>query len=162
MTPFANPLINFVPPAVNITAITNAKICVITTATPHGYNSGIYCTIVIPYPGVMEEINGKTYLMLPVTPTQLIPLASFSPNPYVSGSFLDTTNIGPFTTGPTIRTVTHAPTPSVRVPPGPPPPPFVPVVAFVPAQQAQVVPSGEFGTVLLNASNVIGPNNPTG
>jgi len=149
VTPFANPLITFVPPAVNITAITNAKICVITTATPHGYNSGIYCTIVIPYPGVMEEINGKTYLMLPVTPTQLVPLASFSPNTYVSGSFLDTSLIGAFTTGPTARVVQLNP-------------PNPPIITFIPAQQAQVVPSGEFGTVLLNASNVIGPNNPTG
>lgn len=149
----------YVPSAATITNITNSKPCVITTALPHGYSAGIYCTIVIPYPKVMEEINGKTYFMVPLSPTQLVPLASIIPSPNPTVVFLDTTNIGAFSLGPLVTCTPHQPTPAVRVPPGPIPP-VVPVVPFqVPAQKSQVVPSGEIATTLKNASDVIGPRN---
>ncbi len=147
MTPFANPLIHPIPPAVNIANISNSSNCIITTSTPHGYSSGIVCRIVIPYPNVMEEINGKTFVMAIVTgfPNVLIPIVMFtnSGEPTIG---VNTTNIGPFVTAPLVRIV--------------PPPPAVPF--FVPGQQAQIIPTGDFSASSIdkNFSDIIGPNNP--
>ncbi len=134
----------YVPPAATIVTITNSNPCIIQTALPHGYSVGIYCTIVIPYQKVMQEINGKTYFMIPLGPTLLVPLVSISPSPQTSFVALDTTRMSAFSLGPLVTCT--------------PPPPGVPFQ--VPAQKSQVVPSGEIATTLANASNVIGPNNP--
>ncbi len=157
MTPFANPLIRAVKPATVITNITNAYPAVITTSAPHGYADGIFATIVIPYPKVMTQINGKTYLFFVLSPTQLIPVIAFAFNgSSVSATFLDTRNIGPFSLGPLATCTIPQPQP---LPPLPPIPPMPPVTFTVPAQQAQLVPNGEFA-VLTNVSDIIGPNNP--
>lgn len=149
-------LVRYVPPAREISNITNSSPAVVTTTIPHGYFDDIFITIAIPYPNMMEQIAGQTYLakVLSDTTFSLYDIETLTP--------VNTTNLTTFNTGPTIRTETHAPTPPVRVPPGPPPPPFTPVVTFVPAQIPQAVPSGEFSTTLLNVSNVIGPRNPLG
>lgn len=136
----------YVPPAATITAITNSTFCVITTALPHGYSAGIYCTIVIPYPNVMEEINGQTYFMVPLNATQLVPLSYILPGPRATFTVLDTTKMTPFSLGPMVTCIPHAPLP--------------PIPFQVPAQKSQVVPSGEIATTLKNASDVIGPRNP--
>ncbi len=145
MTPFPNPLIHPVPPAVNIANISNTWPCVITTTVPHNYVAGIVCRIVIPYPKVMEEINGKTFTMTTVVgaPTLLLPILSVSGN--TPTTFLNTRNIGAFVAAPLVRIV--------------PPPPAVPF--FAPGQQAQIIPTGDFtaGTIE-NPADIIGPNNP--
>jgi len=144
VTPFANPLITPVPPAVNISNITNSSICVITTATPHGYSSGIMCKIVIPYPGVMESLNGKTFFMAVANgfPNQLVPITVLSGSKNIQG--INTTNIGAF-----------APAPLVKIVP-PIGPPF-----FTPGQQAQIIPTGDYSIInLTNFADIIGPNNP--
>lgn len=160
MTPYANPLIQPVPPAAIIANITNSTRAVITTASPHGYASGIYCTINIPYPNVMTQINGKTYFFIVLSATQLIPLVAFSSSGggIFSFVFLDTSNIGPFSTGPLARCFAGQPQPLPPLPPNP----ILPVVPFfVPAQQPQLIPAGEqsFG-IFPNVSDIIGPNNP--
>ena len=158
MTPFANPLIRAVPPAVNIVNITNAIEAVITTATPHGYFSGIYCTINIPYPNVMPALNGKTYLMVVGSPTTLIPIISFAPG--LIGSFIgvDTTTMGPWAAAPNVTCTVPQPQPR---PPLPPIPPKPPVTFTVPGQQAQLIPAAERSfTRFPNVSDIIGPNNP--
>lgn len=133
-------LVRYVPPAREISNITNGFPAIVTTVLPHTYSPGIFVTIVIPYPGVMEPINGKTYLAGIVSPTQL---ALFD---WENLIYVDTRNMTPFSTGPVVATYpTHAP-PAV----------------YVPAQKSQVVPAGEIATTLANASNVIGPRNPNG
>jgi len=149
MTPYPNPLITFVPPAVEITNITNSNPAIITTAVPHGYSPGLYVTVVIPYPNVMEQINGNTYFCVPLNATQLVLIVELLPGTSPTIIPLDTTHFSPWSTGPTVRVIELDP-------------PNPPIITNVPAQVAQLVPSGEIATTLANVSNVIGPNNPTG
>lgn len=94
----------------------------------------------------MPEINGKTYIMAIASPTQLIPLTSFITGTFLGNvSFLDTSQMSPFSLGPLVTCIPHAPLP--------------PVPFQVRAQKSQVVPSGEIATTLRNASDVIGPRN---
>ncbi len=152
----------YVPPAAEITNISTSRNCVITTALPHGYSAGIYCTIVIPYPNVMPQINGKTYLMVPISATQLVPLTLAIPSESPTFVGVDTTNMGPFSLGPTVTCYQVQPQTPITYPPQIPPPPVIPPIAIpgVRTQKAQVVPSGEIATTLRNASDVIGPRNP--
>ena len=119
-----------VPHRRDITNITNSFPAVVTTSDDHGYFAGSFITIFIPYPNVMQQLNGKTYLIQVLSDTTFsIPV--------------DTTNYSAFAASADVI---------VTPPVGPP--------FSVPAQQAQSIPSAEFGTTLRNASNVIGPNNP--
>ena len=133
--------INF-PSRANILNITNSNPAIVTTDSPHGYYDFILLTVVIPYPNVMQEINGNTYIGLILNNTTIV-LAN-----YIIGNFtvkfLDTTKLTAFSTGPTILIT--------------PPPPAVPY--YAPAQKAQLVPAGEMAITLKNASDVVGPNNP--
>ena len=141
MTPFANPLIQPVPHAVAIANIANSNPCVVQTATPHGYKNLIIVSIVIPYPNVMPQFSGKTYVAFVFNPTILVL--------FTNGTFLpvDSTKYGAFAAAPNVRVVELDP-------------PYPPIITFIPGQQAQVVPTGEFSTTLLNVSDIIGPNNP--
>ena len=144
MTPFANPLIAPVPPAVDIANISNSNPCVINTTTPHGYSQGIIGRIVIPYPGVMESINGKMFVFAVSTlfPTVLIPIVYL--NGAVPSILLNSINLGAFTTAPLVRIV-----PPVGAP------------YFTPGQQAQIIPTGDYSIITLqNFADIIGPNNP--
>lgn len=142
-----NPLVRYVPPAVNISNISNSSPAVVTTTTPHGYQSGINIRIVIPYPHVMPELNEQDFIGFVLSPTQIILAYDDFYGTYANGtnnvSVVDTTNSTPWSAGPNILVT--------------PPPPSAPF--FVPAQIAQVVPIGEQSITLKNASDVIGPRN---
>jgi len=146
--------VNF-PARADIANITNAPVALVFTVNPHGYQNYIQVTIVIPYPNVMEQINGKTYTALVFNPNVLILFEYF--NSPTNFKFLDTSKIGPFAIAPLVQCTIPQPQP---LPPAPPIPPTPPVTFFVPGQKAQLVPAGETTQTLLNASNVIGPNNP--
>jgi hypothetical protein len=105
------------PSAVNISNITNANPAVVTTVEPHGYMAGLYVTIVIPYPNVMQQINYQTY-----------PITILSPTTFSIA--VDTTKLSVW-----------APSPNITVTP-PDGEPYQ-----VPAQVAQCIPAGELGTL---------------
>lgn len=149
--------VNF-PASADIINITNSTTAVVETREPHGYFDYILVTVVIPYPNVMQEINGKTYIGIVVDDTNIALLEYYySPGTLSNFKGVNTTNLTPFSTGPLQRCVEPQFQP---LPPLPPIPPAPPVVFFVNAQQAQLVPAGELPITLRNASNVIGPNNP--
>lgn len=52
---------SFLPAAKIINNITQANPAVVTTTTDHGYLSGLFVRIIIPYTGSMEQVNDKIY-----------------------------------------------------------------------------------------------------
>ena len=155
-----NSLVSYVPPAVNISNISNSFPAVVTTATPHGYPlaSLLNIRIVIPYPNVMPQLNEQDVIALVASPTTLFLAYSF--NGFLNGilqlDLVDSTNFDPWSAGPLVTCTVPQPQP---LPPAPPIPPAPPVTFTVSGQVAQIVPIGEPSFTLINVSDVIGPRN---
>ena len=78
---------SFLPAAQIINNITRANPAVVTTTTNHGYLTGLFVRIVIPYTGSMEQVNEKIYEITVLNNTGFsIPV--------------DSTNFDPFNTAP--------------------------------------------------------------
>lgn len=74
---------SFLPAAKIINSITQADPAVITTATDHGYLTGLFVRIVIPYPDSMPQINGNVYEITVLNNTDFsIPVNSTNFDPF--------------------------------------------------------------------------------
>lgn len=95
-----NPAFPLLPAQISITAITQAKPCVITTSGAHGYADGQQVRIVLPFPYQkyfgMYQIDGATGFATVLSPTTFsIPVDTRSYNSFSVGTALQTAQVIP-------------------------------------------------------------------